>query len=69
MKTENKIELLKKELDILIASNAPYEDVFKLSSRIDKLLVKLYNEKANNINFGRTQSCENNSMPSTTTNA
>jgi hypothetical protein len=64
MKTENKIELLKKELDFLIANNAPYEDVFRLSSKIDKLLVKLYSE-----NVGSNQSCEKSRIPNTTTNA
>ena len=69
MKTENKIELLKKELDLLIASNAPYEDVFRLSSRIDKLLVKLYNEKADDESDQILYSCEKSRMPNTTTSA
>lgn len=68
MKTENKIELLKKQLDFLIANDAPYEEVFKLSSKIDRLLIKIYSDKPFDGKKFRVQSCENSISPNTITN-
>lgn len=37
-----KINKLREELDILILSNAPYEQIYNISAQIDKLLVDYY---------------------------
>ena len=42
MKLLKNINLLKEELDLLLESNASYEQIYILSERIDKLLVEYY---------------------------
>lgn len=55
------IEMQKEKLDLLIATDAPYSEIYELSERIDKLITKHYDTKVKQSN----QSCENNSNPNT----
>lgn len=40
-----KIEALKNELDNLIETDAPYDEVYKLSKQIDEYIVEYYKEE------------------------
>ncbi len=40
------INELREKLDRLIVSNAPYEEIYNLSVRIDKLLIAYYKKDA-----------------------
>jgi len=41
----NNINVLKEELDLLLDSNASYEEIYILSAKIDKLLVEYYSSQ------------------------
>lgn len=42
---EDKIIELKRKLDELVAENAPYEEIYKVSQELDIYIAKYYKEK------------------------
>ncbi len=42
---EEKINLLKEKLDNLVANNAPYDELYKISRELDEYISKYYKEK------------------------
>lgn len=51
MTINEKIKLYRDELNYLISTNANYDEIYKLSTYIDTLIIKFYNQNKNKNKF------------------
>ncbi len=42
---EENIKILKEKLDQLVANNAPYDELYKVSQQLDEYIAQYYREK------------------------